>query len=192
MKRTIFFASVLAFCLFLPLGSKDARIYKYMDKDGNWAFTNDPSLVPELNETDRERPAERELVQDLAKRLAGSHPPKNKIEEARNATVVIKSSKGLGSGFFITEDGYILTNRHVVKAEKEDEARLAITGRGNKWIRARLHLLHRGGQARAQPDGIEPWQHELIGRNIEAQHTEHGGQDEGSRPLQQPLRTAQE
>jgi serine protease Do len=37
------------------------------------------------------------------------------IETACRAVVTIKTVSGVGSGFFINEDGYILTNRHVSK-----------------------------------------------------------------------------
>lgn len=54
-------------------------------------------------------------------KLQASFPAKNKIEEARNATVYIETSWGTsGSGFFIDSKGYIVTNAHVVKVERED------------------------------------------------------------------------
>ena len=65
-----------------------------------------------------------EPVKDTEKRLLKTQPARNKIEEARSATVVIKTSKGFGSGFFISGDGYILTNKHVVKADERDQARI--------------------------------------------------------------------
>lgn len=44
--------------------------------------------------------------------------PRNDIEKARNATVFVKTSWSLGSGFFINEDCSVVTNRHVVEFDK--------------------------------------------------------------------------
>jgi serine protease Do len=46
----------------------------------------------------------------------------NPIEAARNATVLIKTGWGLGSGFIIDADCHVITNRHVVET---DGARVA-------------------------------------------------------------------
>ncbi len=54
---------------------------------------------------------------DLEAQLARNFPPQNAVEKARNATVLVQSSRGVGSGFFITRDGFILTNKRIVNPE---------------------------------------------------------------------------
>jgi serine protease Do len=46
--------------------------------------------------------------------LAALAPARNPIEAARNATVLIKTSWGLGAGFIVDEECHVITNRHVV------------------------------------------------------------------------------
>ncbi|MEZ5462109.1 trypsin-like peptidase domain-containing protein [Dokdonella sp.] len=49
-------------------------------------------------------------------RLEASHPPKNEIERARNATVFIETEWGAsGSGFIVDSACRVITNRHVVE-----------------------------------------------------------------------------
>ena len=54
-------------------------------------------------------------AEGLAGKLAAAFPASNPLEQARNATVFIKTPWGSGSGFFVTANGYIVTNRHVVE-----------------------------------------------------------------------------
>ncbi|MCX5863784.1 MAG: trypsin-like peptidase domain-containing protein [Deltaproteobacteria bacterium] len=68
----------------------------------------------------------------LAGKLAAAYPAGTPLEQARNATVFIKTPWGSGSGFFVTANGYIVTNRHVVevdasqrKALKDDVDKMA-------------------------------------------------------------------
>jgi len=68
---------------------------------------------------------------DLVKQLEAAKRPRNPIERANMCSVYIKTVSGAGSGFFISSDGLIVTNRHVVRgssrqkklvAEKMDDA----------------------------------------------------------------------
>lgn len=56
-----------------------------------------------------------QTAEGLAGKLAAAFPAGNPLEQARNATVFIKTPWGSGSGFFVTANGYIITNRHVVE-----------------------------------------------------------------------------
>ncbi|MBU4176219.1 MAG: trypsin-like peptidase domain-containing protein [Desulfurivibrionaceae bacterium] len=60
-------------------------------------------------------PDQPQIAEGLAGKLAAAFPAGNGLEHARNATVFIKTPWGSGSGFFVTPNGYIITNRHVVE-----------------------------------------------------------------------------
>ncbi|WP_289044507.1 trypsin-like peptidase domain-containing protein [uncultured Olleya sp.] len=59
----------------------------------------------------------------------------NDLDSALNGTVTIKVSKGHGSGFKVSKDGYILTNFHVVANSKED---ITVVTKDNKEYKAKL------------------------------------------------------
>lgn len=59
-------------------------------------------------------------LEGLAKQLAESYSVSNPIEKARNATVFIKTPWGSGSGFFVSRNGMIITNRHVLQMQDKD------------------------------------------------------------------------
>ncbi len=58
-------------------------------------------------------------VKDLVALLNDKLKPKTPIERANLATLSIKTHAGSGSGFFINDQGLIITNRHVVRGSEQ-------------------------------------------------------------------------
>jgi len=111
--RSIFIVASIFFFLTLIGDVGFCEIYKYKDEKGNWCFSDSGTSAPANAEV--EVLSEPESVFELESKIVEKFPPKNQIEKARNATVLVlnQSSGRLGTGFFISPRGYVITNRHV-------------------------------------------------------------------------------
>ena len=113
----------------LCITSASADVYKYQDKNGKWHFTDKPQknqTTTAVTTGTTSQTTKANLQDDLKQKFN----PASKVDEASLAVVTVKTSGGSGSGFFITSDGYIITNRHVVRPStssqsKDAEERLA-------------------------------------------------------------------
>lgn len=107
-----------------------AQVYKYKDKNGRWQFTDKPVIngqtktkLANLNSKPKK------TIKNLNDVLVKKFNPKSKVENASLAVLKIETNTGSGSGFFITNNGYIVTNRHVVRPStssrwKQDKEKL--------------------------------------------------------------------
>ncbi len=66
-------------------------------------------------ESKEQVPPEKDLAAKLNKALSPGTP----VEQASMCTLSVKTAAGFGSGFFISEDGYIITNKHVVRGSEK-------------------------------------------------------------------------
>ena len=113
-------------CLFLSvIGMASAEIYKYQDEQGRWHFsdrapTNDADIEV-LDGAGKTTKGADQISTDIKTELEKKYNPHSAIDAATLAVVAIETSLGSGSGFFFSEDGYILTNKHVVRPSETDK-----------------------------------------------------------------------
>lgn len=106
------------FVLMLQWSNASAEVYRYQDADGRWQFTDRPpaGMRQHSEDTGASAPSVHPR-HDLAARLVDRFAPADPVHRATLAVVSIKAQLGQGAGFFVTADGYLLTNRHVVRPE---------------------------------------------------------------------------
>lgn len=111
------FVEIMLLFALIVATSASAETYKYQDEYGHWRYTDRPQSGSSQQPVEvlptpaaKSRP-----TQDLNAWLRAKFSPQTPIQEATLSTVTIKTPVGTGSGFFISDSGYILTNKHVVK-----------------------------------------------------------------------------
>ncbi len=109
----------------LAVGPLMADMYRYRDENGHWCFSDTPPAeaagkVDVLEDAVRSETG----FEDLDRALKEQFSPKSAVERASLATVTVESALGKGSGFFCSDKGHILTNRHVLEGNAEQMARI--------------------------------------------------------------------
>lgn len=102
-----------------------SEIYKYKDKNGHWKFSDSAPASKQKAQTLQETSTpQKTIAKDLHKALTDRFKPRNDIEHATIAVVKVETALGTGSGFFISETGYLITNRHVVRPSKKSQSKI--------------------------------------------------------------------
>ena len=116
-------ASMILIALIIALivtpTSAVSGVYRYKDKDGKWVFTDTPSGENQQVTTVEQDAGDLRGLIDLEQILRKKFRPQTPIEEATLGTVTVKTKMGTGSGFFVTNSGHIITNKHVVRIDKK-------------------------------------------------------------------------
>ncbi|MDH5660584.1 MAG: S1C family serine protease, partial [Gammaproteobacteria bacterium] len=115
LKRLITVNLLILILLPCWQGKAIAEIYKYKDESGRWQFTDKSPKDKENAHTVSFKSSIRGNLSDYHKSLKEKYNPKNPLETATLAVVTVKSTIGSGSGFFISGDCYLITNKHVVR-----------------------------------------------------------------------------
>lgn len=85
-------------------------------------------VVSPVKSTAANPPASVAQQQALARRPLSGKPVDAQIDHLRSATVMIEDGSGHGSGVLVSEDGWILTNHHVVAGQRFARIRM-LSGR---------------------------------------------------------------
>lgn len=115
LKRIITINLFILILLSCWQGKGIAEIYKYKDEDGRWKFTDKPPKDKDNALTISYKSSNGGRLSDYQKSLKKKYKPNTPVETATLAVVTVKSKMGSGSGFFISDDCYLITNKHVVR-----------------------------------------------------------------------------
>ncbi|ORU94270.1 MAG: protease Do-like protein [Cycloclasticus sp. symbiont of Bathymodiolus heckerae] len=124
-----------------------AEVYKYKDSSGRWQFSDSPRKGADSTPVRSYGggASNSTVSKDFIALLNRKYNPQNPVQEATMAVVTIKSKLGSGSGFFVTDDCYIVTNKHVVrpaKGKQWDATQTKIKQNSATFERTRLQIAN--------------------------------------------------
>jgi len=119
-KTTYFIAALIAVYSLSFQNTALAEVFKYKDKNGRWQFSDSPKKADGSLAVHSYKNSGVFVGKssDFITLLTNKYPSKNPVQQATMAVVTVKSKLGSGSGFFVTQNCYLVTNKHVVRPAK--------------------------------------------------------------------------
>lgn len=97
-----------------------ADIFKYKDEEGRCHFSDKPKKgigTTRIHSYQSTTASSGKKI-DFITLLNGKYQSNDPVQKATMAVVTVRSKLGAGSGFFVTKDCYLVTNKHVVRPAK--------------------------------------------------------------------------
>lgn len=113
--------------LCLGVSIAQAQVYKWQDEYGRWQFSDTPpphlrDQQPLANDSATQSPAETSAshaaTRDLRQQLSAKYGDLEGLNQTTQAVVAIETAAGSGSGFFVSDQGHLITNHHVIRPAK--------------------------------------------------------------------------
>jgi len=152
-------------CVTCLQGASVAGIYKYQDKDGAWVFSDKPNkgqLEQKLPRSTNFNAGKKNLFAALSKKYPYAGP----VQHATLAVVTVQSELGSGSGFFISENCLLVTNKHVVRpanGRRWEQTRVAIKEGSASFARGRLKINNEKELLELERKKLDAFNHYLNG-----------------------------
>tara|TARA_R110002096_G_scaffold269820_4_gene463666 strand:- start:2087 stop:3178 length:1092 start_codon:yes stop_codon:yes gene_type:complete len=134
----------LGFLLAFNLSVSHTEVFKYKDSEGRWHFSDAP--IKQTGQAVRRSYKDGSSVvqgNDFYALLNNKYRPSNPVQKATLAVVTVKSKLGSGSGFFVSDDCFLITNKHVIRPAKGtqwDATQAQIQKNADTFQRARLQI----------------------------------------------------